>query len=161
IDRDGVLIVVPDNQTLSWNPATTISQPLLVVLSVKESVDTPATVGDHQATRTFEQPVLELMPETPPPAVKFVRLARITTDATGKLTAIEPSVGTRAGAVVGDDLTATRLNLRNGDAPTEWPVLSSSSGKQTSLTGVLRVDGLVGSLITRSNLKFRLVKTGT
>jgi hypothetical protein len=168
VDRDGTQIVLAKNQTVPWDPAANATQTLLLVLSVKDVEDTPATVGDNQATRVFEQPVIQVLrvgdvsSDSP-----LIRLARLKTDAAGKLTgAIDTTVRVKAGAVVGDDLAVTRLTIRNAAATATWPVLSSSAANQTDLTGGLTVGGqlsannLGAKLVTKAALNLIPVNSG-
>jgi len=169
LTRDGVLIVVRDSDTGPTTvplPAALANQTVLVVLSSEEVKDKPATVGDKQPTRIFEHPLLDVKKESEVPADSpLIRLARLTLNAAGKLTAasIDESVQVKAGANVGDDLNVKRLHLKSGAVATDWPVLSSSGSGKSSLTGDLSVSGQLSAAGFTGNLlsNFRVVKSET
>jgi hypothetical protein len=140
-DGEGRQIVLPENRTVRLEGFA--NQQLLLVISYREHPSDPATVGGGGDTRWYENPLLEAVPQAgAPPERTHIRLAGITTGAGGAITAHDPTVRVRAGAQVGDELSVRRLSLeRPGDAPNQWPVLSSGATGRADLTGVLAVSG--------------------
>jgi hypothetical protein len=161
-DGEGRQIVLTENRTVRLEGFA--NQQLLLVISYREQPSDPATVGGGGDTRWHENPLIEAVPVAgAPPERTHIRLAGITTGPGGAITAHDSTVRVRAGAQVGDELSVRRLSLsRPGDAPNQWPVLSSGATGRADLTGVLSVSGnvQVGGTLS-GTLAANIVSTGS